>query len=183
MELADVTDSKSVGSNTVWVRVPPPAPYLRGHCPLRYGPFYGTRSPAKGSGAAFCGRPGFCAARLRSEKRKQTAKHKNESHRQGRSNLFFVRRGCAARSANRPPCTKTSPTTGLAGTHPASRVPPPALQARILHPESHHRPYRHASCIPSPAAVSRHASCGPRPNAFPVTIITRKVKGYENRFR
>ena len=26
MELADVTDSKSVGSNTVWVRVPPPAP-------------------------------------------------------------------------------------------------------------------------------------------------------------
>ena len=26
MELADVTDSKSVGSDTVWVRVPPPAP-------------------------------------------------------------------------------------------------------------------------------------------------------------
>ena len=28
MELADVTDSKSVGSNTVRVQVPPPAPYL-----------------------------------------------------------------------------------------------------------------------------------------------------------
>ena len=26
MELVDVTDSKSVGSDTVWVRVPPPAP-------------------------------------------------------------------------------------------------------------------------------------------------------------
>ena len=31
MELVDVTDSKSVGSDTVWVRVPPPAPQL----PLR----------------------------------------------------------------------------------------------------------------------------------------------------
>ena len=28
MELADVTDSKSVGSDTVWVRVPPPAPNI-----------------------------------------------------------------------------------------------------------------------------------------------------------
>ena len=28
MELADVTDSKSVGSDTVWVRVPPPAPEI-----------------------------------------------------------------------------------------------------------------------------------------------------------
>ena len=26
MESVDVTDSKSVGGNTVWVRVPPPAP-------------------------------------------------------------------------------------------------------------------------------------------------------------
>ena len=26
MELVDVTDSKSVGGNIVWVRVPPPAP-------------------------------------------------------------------------------------------------------------------------------------------------------------
>ena len=29
MELVDVTDSKSVGSDTVWVRVPPPAPARR----------------------------------------------------------------------------------------------------------------------------------------------------------
>ena len=27
--MVDVTDSKSVGGNTVWVRVPPPAPYRR----------------------------------------------------------------------------------------------------------------------------------------------------------
>ena len=26
--MADVTDSKSVGSDTVWVRVPPPAPAI-----------------------------------------------------------------------------------------------------------------------------------------------------------
>ena len=31
MELADVTDSKSVGSDTVWVRVPPPAPEKKHH--------------------------------------------------------------------------------------------------------------------------------------------------------
>ena len=28
--MADVTDSKSVGSDTVWVRVPPPAPSKKG---------------------------------------------------------------------------------------------------------------------------------------------------------
>lgn len=28
MELADVTDSKSVGSDTVWVQVPLPAPFI-----------------------------------------------------------------------------------------------------------------------------------------------------------
>ena len=28
MESVDVTDSKSVGGNIVWVRVPPPAPYI-----------------------------------------------------------------------------------------------------------------------------------------------------------
>ena len=34
MELADVTDSKSVGGDTVWVRVPPPAPK---HSPPPWG--------------------------------------------------------------------------------------------------------------------------------------------------
>ena len=32
MELVDVTDSKSVGGDTVWVRVPPPAPNHPGPC-------------------------------------------------------------------------------------------------------------------------------------------------------
>ena len=32
MELVDVTDSKSVGSDTVWVRVPPPAPRRSKFC-------------------------------------------------------------------------------------------------------------------------------------------------------
>ena len=31
MELADVADSKSVGSNTVWVQVPLPAPIIPYH--------------------------------------------------------------------------------------------------------------------------------------------------------
>ena len=31
MELVDVTDSKSVGGNIVWVRVPPPAPIKDGY--------------------------------------------------------------------------------------------------------------------------------------------------------
>ena len=38
--MVDVTDSKSVGGDTVWVRVPPPAPIKRGHpfgCPLLIG--------------------------------------------------------------------------------------------------------------------------------------------------
>ena len=37
MELADVTDSKSVDGDIVWVRVPPPAPKTEGtptECPL-----------------------------------------------------------------------------------------------------------------------------------------------------
>ena len=39
MELVDVTDSKSVGSDTVWVRVPPPAPPRRGRHIVR-GDFF-----------------------------------------------------------------------------------------------------------------------------------------------
>ena len=31
MELVDVADSKSAGSDTVWVRVPPPAPSKDGY--------------------------------------------------------------------------------------------------------------------------------------------------------
>ena len=38
MELVDVTDSKSVGSDTVWVRVPPPAPLGN----TRFSGFRGT---------------------------------------------------------------------------------------------------------------------------------------------
>ena len=36
MELADVTDSKSVGSDTVWVRVPPPAPKIDRSIPVDF---------------------------------------------------------------------------------------------------------------------------------------------------
>ena len=39
MELVDVTDSKSVGGNIVWVRVPPPAPRCRGRHIVR-GDFF-----------------------------------------------------------------------------------------------------------------------------------------------
>ena len=43
MELADVTDSKSVGSNTVRVRPPPSAPKKAGLCLNRYSPaFFGA---------------------------------------------------------------------------------------------------------------------------------------------
>ena len=38
MELADVTDSKSVDGDIVWVRVPPPAPKTQG-TPLEYPVF------------------------------------------------------------------------------------------------------------------------------------------------
>ncbi len=40
MELADVTDSKSVGSNTVRVRPPPSAPKKAGICPNRHIPAF-----------------------------------------------------------------------------------------------------------------------------------------------
>ena len=36
MELADVTDSKSVDGNIVWVRVPPPAPRRNGSRSFRF---------------------------------------------------------------------------------------------------------------------------------------------------
>ena len=43
MELADVTDSKSVGSNTVRVRPPPSAPKKAGLCLNRHSPaFFGA---------------------------------------------------------------------------------------------------------------------------------------------
>ncbi len=34
--MADVTDSKSVGSNTVWVQVPPPAPLYFARHPTKF---------------------------------------------------------------------------------------------------------------------------------------------------
>ena len=40
MELADVTDSKSVGSDTVWVRVPPPAPRKKSLLSTDKGDFF-----------------------------------------------------------------------------------------------------------------------------------------------
>ena len=52
--MVDVTDSKSVGGDTVWVRVPPPAPIQRGHpfgCPLLIGApsiCFANRPPAAG---------------------------------------------------------------------------------------------------------------------------------------
>ena len=52
--MVDVTDSKSVGGDTVWVRVPPPAPIKRGHpfgCPLLIGApsiCFANRPPAAG---------------------------------------------------------------------------------------------------------------------------------------
>lgn len=52
--MVDVTDSKSVGGDTVWVRVPPPAPIKRGHpfgCPLLIGALsicFANRPPAAG---------------------------------------------------------------------------------------------------------------------------------------
>ena len=36
MELVDVADSKSAGGDTVWVRVPPPAPAQKSPSPLRF---------------------------------------------------------------------------------------------------------------------------------------------------
>ena len=48
MELADVTDSKSVGSDTVWVQVPLPAPRRRGRHIVR-GDFF-----AKVTSRTFC---------------------------------------------------------------------------------------------------------------------------------
>jgi hypothetical protein len=123
--------------------------------PIRFGIFVGTRRAKPNRTVSGLAAPGFCTARLCSTECKQTAKHKNESHHQGRSNLFYMRRGCAARSASRPPSTKTSPTTkaavicficGEAVQHGVQtdrraqkRVPSPALQARILHPESRRR--------------------------------------------
>ena len=41
MELVDVTDSKSVGSDTVWVRVPPPAPTPYNPNPFPIGDGFG----------------------------------------------------------------------------------------------------------------------------------------------
>ena len=44
MELVDVTDSKSVGSDTVWVRVPPPAPRRSKLCIACSDFFYKSQS-------------------------------------------------------------------------------------------------------------------------------------------
>ena len=92
MELADVTDSKSVPGNGVWVRVPPPAPSQKAPqlgCFLRW-PFDSTGLEAalrKSHGVAFSA-AGFLHAELRSGVSKQ-----------------------------REQCAKASPTIGKANPH------------------------------------------------------------------
>ena len=51
MELADVTDSKSVGSNTVRVRPPPSAPKKAGLCLNRHNPAFFGDGGANSHGA------------------------------------------------------------------------------------------------------------------------------------
>lgn len=55
MELADVTDSKSVGSNTVRVRPPPSAPKKAGLCLNRHNPAFFGDGGANSHGAGRAG--------------------------------------------------------------------------------------------------------------------------------
>ena len=57
MELADVTDSKSVDGDIVWVRVPPPAPRKKPLLSTRQERFF-LRSTVLGSQKRLSGR--FC---------------------------------------------------------------------------------------------------------------------------
>ena len=58
MELVDVTDSKSVGSDTVWVRVPLPAPKIQPH--RRWGCIFDPVGLEQGGGAAAANTPVEC---------------------------------------------------------------------------------------------------------------------------
>ena len=79
--MADVTDSKSVGSDTVWVRVPPPAPKEKP--PFTGGFFFGVGGPHANPAnckPAFCLSPPIRSLRQQVE-RSETWLHSSSHHR------------------------------------------------------------------------------------------------------